>query len=548
MIPHPGQIMSKETWAIAIPPLVLAGVLLTLRSAGGPFWMEYSLDPDYFYLIDALYVARLEPPGTIYHPGFTLHVVGGIVLRLRHPLLGAEDLTAAVLADPEAHLRLLSSVVIAALALATLVVGIVARWATGSVLQAMVAEIGPFLSSLTLKNEFHFKPEAFLVLAILGSTALALATLRPGALDAHRFRFAVAFGVVAGLGVATKITAAPVFILMPVFLLGTARAFAVAALAAALAFLLFAIPAGTNLTIFIDWIGRVIVAAGPHGQGLPTVVDIGAYPRDVLRMLNRAPLNVVFVLSLFALGLAAWRARRGTPLPSTDTRILAGIVLAEVAQAVLVGKQPWGQYMIPSYVLSALALVVLLRLARVALKGWVEDKIVVRVAGAVFALLALGQAAVAHKVGRELAEWRRAGLALDDGQFGHCARIYFYAASSPAFALYLADHVTAVAFDGRRIRAGLGAYLRPPAGGDVYWLDDWYTPGKYQLRDWSGVRDMSVLARDAACIVLRGGYGRAPTVETYLSATLPARRFTRACGSAREPMYMSGVACDGTRQ
>ena len=46
-------------------PLCYVAAALWARQAGGPFWLWYNLDPAYFYLLDALNVLNLTPPGHI---------------------------------------------------------------------------------------------------------------------------------------------------------------------------------------------------------------------------------------------------------------------------------------------------------------------------------------------------------------------------------------------------------------------------------------------------------------------------------------------------
>lgn len=540
-------------WAVAVPPLALVAVLFAFRSVAGPFWLWSNLDPDYFYLFDALHIASGEPPGHVYHPGFTLHALGGLVLRLRHPLLESGALADAVLADPEAYLRLLSAVAIALVGGSLLVLGIAALRATGATLQALTVQVGPFLSSLTLKNEFHFKPEAFLVMAVLMMSALAVLALKPGLLARRRKLFAFGFGVIAGFGIATKVTAAPVF-LMPLFLLIAPGAAAVpalgmAALGAVLAFTVFALPAASTIPLFAAWIGKILGASGPHGQGAAGLVNLAQYPGEVLRMLKRPPLHVVLVLTLAALALAGWWHRRGRPVPALEVRILAGTALAQVLLAVVVAKQPWGQYMIPAYVLCGLSLLALIRVALAwgdqgAAAATRRHRVALVAFGAV-ALLAAGQATVAFKVGHELRTVARNAAAMDDARFAACARVYYYAASAPAFALLLADRAVAQPFDGRPpVTPAFAARLKDRLPARTYLLDDWWTPGRFVLRDAAGPAAPAALLA-APCLVLRGSPPRAQHLPAWLAQNLPTIPFSRACSTVDERIDAFRVGCDG---
>lgn len=534
---------ASAPWFLLGLPILFVVAMVFLRRAAGPFWLWSNLDPDYFYLLDALNLIDLRPPGHVYHPGTTVQALGALVIRAMHPLANVNAVTAAVLADPEAYLMAISNVLIGLNAVAMLLVGAAGLAATGHLPVALFLQLGPFLSSLTLKHEFHVKPEALLVFAVLLLMAAAILTLKPGFLERHRLRLAAAFGVVAGFGAATKVTAAPVF-LMPVFLLATPAALVLYALAALAAFVIFTLPMAGHYPVFVAWLSKVFLTGGVHGRGAETIVNLAAYPSEVLRMLKRPPLHIVLVLSLLVLGVAGRRAYRRRPLPASEIRVLAGVCVAQIAQAVVVAKQPGGQYMIPAYVLSPLALAVLANL----LLAWRPEQPRFRVwsrrgVAAVVVGFVLAQGFTAVRLGSELADVRRASLALDNRRFESCARVYYYAASSPTFALYLSDFVTSVAFDGRRLDRGYGDRLKTQTPSNDYWLEDWWRPGAFTLRNWQGPQDIKTISGRYPCLAVRGENGRARAVASYLARMLPHVPFDRSCSTRDEPIFTAGIRC-----
>ena len=107
-------------YSFLVLPVFYLAAALGARSAGGPLWLWFNLDPDYFYLLDALNIVNLTTPGHVYHPGTTVQWLGALILKLAHPLSGAEAVTAHVLADPEWYLRLIGTVFVVLDALASL--------------------------------------------------------------------------------------------------------------------------------------------------------------------------------------------------------------------------------------------------------------------------------------------------------------------------------------------------------------------------------------------------------------------------------------------
>jgi hypothetical protein len=530
---------------LLILPVLTAAIALTLRESAGPFWVWSNLDPDYFYLFDALHLVIGEPPGHIPHPGVPVDMLGALVLRLAHLGDASARILDLSLADPETQLAAISTAIVLAIALAAWVLGIVAFHATGSLVFTLFLQSAPLLSALIQKNAFHPKPEAVLVIAISALMAVAAAALRPGAIEERRSRFAIAFGIVAGFTMATKVTAVPVLAL-PLFLLATPAAIGIYALTALLAAVVFTIPAIPVYPMIGEWLGRVALGSGTYGQGPETIVNWTVYPGEILRMLRRPPLTVGVPAGLIGLALVAWRSRAGSPLPSADVRLLAGTVLGQVLEAAMVAKQPGGQYMIPSYLLAALTYGLLYRMS-FAFTGSPAVRRAMPVIGlCIVAGFVAGGLFSAGKLHAELGDLRSRALALDNNRFAACGRIYYYSASSPTFALFLAEHTTSSGIlDDKRWRPGFAAKLSALTPKNDFWLDDWSSPGRFTLQDWSGVRAPAEVAAAYPCLMVRGEQGRTPGVIRYLTEAFPGVAFDRACSTRDEPVFTSRVDCDG---
>lgn len=543
--PRDGRLGPGAWLALSTLPVVTTAFALILGHAAGPFWLWPNIDPDYFYLFGAIKIATIESSGLIYHPGVPVQVLGAAVLKAMHPAVGGDAFVAAVLGDPERHLRAIGGTFIALNALGQFALGWVGYRAVGSMAAAILLQTAPLLSSLILKNAFHVKPEALLILATMALIGVAAYAMKPGTVENHRVRLAVAFGAVAGFAGATKVTALPVFVL-PLFVLATPAAIGIYAVAAALSLIVFTLPMAPSYPMLATWLGDVVRASGPHGHGGSAPFDAIAYAGEAFRMLRRPPMGIVCLLGVVVLALAAWRARQGRALPSVEVRLLAGTVLAQVAQAVVVAKQPWGQYMIPAYMLTALVLATILRLLPDALPYRVAVRSRVAAFGIVVAVaLTVGAGAGAAKLYREFKDIAAAARSLDDAKFASCARIYFYAASSPTFALYLSDRIIAADSRGREHYSGFSAFLKERTAKGDFWLDDWWHPGRFALRDWSGERNIAEIAAAHPCLMVRGERGRAPAVAGYLAKMLPETTFERTCSTKHEPVFTYGVDCEG---
>ncbi|MFQ5764280.1 MAG: hypothetical protein ACE5GT_05075 [Rhodospirillales bacterium] len=520
-------------YSLLVLPVCFVAAAVWTRAAGGPFWLWHQLDPDYFYLLDALNVLNLTTPGHVYHPGTTVEWLGALALRLADPFAGAETIAGRVLAEPEAYLRLIGNVFIGFNALALAVLGAAALRAFGTPAPAWLLQTAPFVSMLMLKNSYHVKPEALLLATALTLAALALLTLEPGLLGRRRRAFAVAFGAIAGFGVATKVTALPVF-LLPLFVLGGVSAIALYGAAALAALVLFTLPAAGAYDVFFSWMATVAQGSGAYGGGGEGLVNWALYPGAVIKLFKRPAFHVVFVLSVLTLAWALWRRRQGSPLPGAEVRLLAGVVAAQLAHVLLVAKQPSAIYLIPSLVLIPLALVLVWRLGTVLAVERGLPKAPGRALATVLAVLVVAGGLGATRLTGELAEKRQAGLALDNDRFAACARVHAYASSSRSFALLLGDYVTGSRF-GPRL-AGLH-----PA--NDYWLEHWWDQSRLVFRGWRGPEDMAQTLGRYPCAVLRVSHWA--RIKELLPETLPGLAFDARCSTAYETILVRGAGCDG---
>lgn len=514
--------------ALLVLPVLYVAACVLLRHDGGPFWIWHLVDPSYYYLFDSLNLALLEWPGHPYHPGTPVQVLGAVVLRLAHPLASSGDLVTTVLDDPEGHLRLISSAIVGLVAALLLVSGLVTLAVTRNLALALVMEAGPFLSKVTLKNAYHVKPEPMLIAVMLVLGVVTLLALRPGILERKRNGLAVLFGLIAGFGVATKLTAAPVF-LFPLFLLGGLRPVLIYGAASLAAVGLFTLPIWGSLDKFASFAAMTLASSGAYGSGEGNFVDLATYPGDALKIFKRPILFLPVLLSLGAV-VVGWRRRAsGRPVPEAEWRALGGVALAVTVHVLAVAKQPTANYMVPSYMLAPLFVVLFWRFVAGLELG--SETLRRRARLAVGLLLVAGIAAQGFAVARldrELVGKWAAARTLDEEAFDTCTKIDFFPAATPAFALLLGDWWT-----GSRFADEVAA--RVPAG--TYWFEQ----NTMELRDAHGPVDGKAVIEGASCVRLRGGH-RGP-VNEYLSGKLPGLAWRERCRVGEEFVFTLGIAC-----
>jgi hypothetical protein len=513
-------------WGILlILPICFLGSVLWLRSGGGPFWLWYLVDPSYFYLYDAVNLVNLNWPGHPYHPGTPVQVFGALVLKIAYPLTGGEAIADIVLADPERHLRLISTATVCVTAFSLVLVGAVAYRVLESKIFALVLQAAPFLSMVTLKNSYQVRPESFVIITMVMLMMVVVSAQRSSVLQSLRLRYAVAFGVVAGFGVAVKVISAPIF-LVPLFLLGSFRALTVYAGISFIALVVFTLPAFGSWDIFFNWMLKVSTGTGAYGSGGAGFVDPDAYTKAVREIFGRPILHVPFILGLIALAVAAWKRHW-----NNDAKTVAGLCLAVLAQVLLVAKQPTANFMIPAYMMNALTIVMLVRLVSGFNIG--GDSFRARgghVIRGLLCILILAQPFSVKRLDKEQQLKYAEALRVEDNHFSQCARIYVFPASTQSFALALGDWWTGSRF-GEKL-----AQSRP--GNDF-----WFEQNTMDFRDWKGSRNVAKVISSYPCVYIRGTHW--VHLSNHLKKAAPGFKVSTTCQNRYEKILLSGINCAG---
>lgn len=508
---------------------------LWLRSEAGPFYLWHVADPSYIYLFDGLNVATGTAPANFYHPGTPAQLFAGLVLRLAHPLLDTAELARDVALYAESFLRLISDVFVLSVAVAMTVAGAVIYGVMGRLLPALIVQSAPFLSMLTFKNAYHVKPEPLLIAATLALVTLTVAALWSQGGERYRYRYAAAFGLVAGFAVAAKLTAAPVFVL-PLFVLWRWRANVVYLVFAGIAFFIFTLPIAGHYGDAFAYFAKIAVASGAYGQGTDSVIDLGSYPEAVAKLLKRPLLSVPLILLAAALIAAAWRRHAGYSVPRPAARAAAGVLVAILFHVLAVAKQPAAFYLVPSLVLGAFAIVATATLIADFAPWQRGSRLGGRwVLAAAFGALLIGQGMAVVAQTHESRMWRADAETFGDGRFARCAKVYFYAASEPAYALYLGDHVAG----GRR-----GVALGDAVGADEYWLADFLLGRPHELRGRGGPVKLSEITADRPCTIFRGLAARG-SMTPYIAAAAPSLVIRDICRAGPEIVMTAGIDCSG---
>ncbi|MET0555778.1 MAG: hypothetical protein ABW221_22250 [Vicinamibacteria bacterium] len=466
-------------------PLLVAAASHWVALARGPIWLATNQDPDYTYLLNALSVSDGAAPGHVDHPGTPVQAGGALVLQAAHRLLGGDtDRAKDVLAQPEMYLGLLNTLLVGLYSAALWICGRVVFQMTHSLTTALLAQSAPLLSSLVLLELPTFKPEPLLLSIATGMAVLVARTLGGGGAGT---RLVLAMGALAGVGVATKVTAAPLLLVPLLLAAGWAQRARVLG-ACAVAFAGATFPGWTRAADFFGFQRRV--ATQPGMYGLPELVGLAPYG-GALRTLLAAEW-VVPVLCAAAVAVLVLRRETSDPRGRATWRALLALTAAQLGQLALVATHPYqARYVVPALGLLGLTVALLLHCAgraRVVLAA-------VLLAASVVEMRAL----VAQvRVLRVIARLQTSAQPVVE-EYARCPVVTYYRSSSVAEAMRQANALSGGRYARRLDAIHAGSLFLSGRLGQL-------KAGQSNIRTFGGAVPFAALER-SPCLLFRGSPG-----------------------------------------
>lgn len=319
------------TWravALAAIPAALLIFGALLRSIVGPVYAGldlYDYDPAYVYLFNGAGLIEGHTPAHVDHPGTPLQLLTGTVSYLAWWLARAGmPFGAAVFADPEFYLGIVSLVLLSLNAAALFLLGWRVHRAARSLPLALLSQSGLVLLGPLMPRLFHVAPESLVLLSASLSMAILARVLfaKDASFSAWR---AVLLGLVLAIGVTTKVTFLPLIAL--VLLLPSFREILVASAALLVSATLLLSPIASKLGQVYGWLLGILLHEGRYGFGEAGIVDLARVPGRAVQLLQAEP-----ILALAALGCVVVIFRRGfVSRLGFVAAVLVAILAAQVA-------------------------------------------------------------------------------------------------------------------------------------------------------------------------------------------------------------------------
>jgi hypothetical protein len=352
-----------------------------LADAQGPYYFN-NYDPTYVYLINSLNLAQLSGYGVGHfdHPGTTVQVMGALVVKIYYSVCNNPDTDIAsdVLKRPESYLYVLNKTFLAINCVALFMLGLFTFKVTNNFILGLSVQLSPFASMKNFYGLILVTPENLLVTISIFITGLLIYYLFK--IDPDRkipFGFIIAFAVICGFGLATKLNFIPVC-LIPILLIKGVKNKIIWFSLTIVSFCIFVFPALSNYSAFAKWIGDLFLHSGRYGKGPSNVVDTTSFFINLKSIFGKDILfTIAYFSALLTLILNIFNNRKSSNqydiFDKKVSNVLTAVVMTMTLQVLLVAKHYYQYYMIPSFMLIMLSiLLTVLVLARIFFKMKLE--------------------------------------------------------------------------------------------------------------------------------------------------------------------------------
>ncbi len=356
---------------LAALPLATVPLLATMRAASGPFWLRTNIDPTYAYLLNSLLIASGNGAWHSDHPGTTVQLLGAATIHVVHAVSNSGALPDDVLRRPEVYLGAMNAVLASLFVLSLLGGGVAIARSTGSLAAALLFQLTPFLAVRPFLDLRLVKPEPLLTsLVLLFGAVLVMESLAPA--SPSSWTRPIVLAVLAGAAMATKVTVAPLLVLPMALARPWRQRLSYIAIGAG-TFAAITIPAMASpgkLLRFLFKFASHTEAYGKGSEGLMTTELFAERSATLSRSLVTSEWVFVALVGLSLALVAVPVVLRRLPAVGTPERqswrLLALLVLMQVASLLMVTKNPWVplRYLVPVFGMLGVELVLGWQLAR----------------------------------------------------------------------------------------------------------------------------------------------------------------------------------------
>lgn len=341
--------------SVFVVPIVFLLLAILIHFSNGKFFL-LNTDPEYFHLFNGLNMSIFNlAVDYIDHPGTTVQVLFAVSAHIVNLIFPGTDIITNALNHPEAFIHGANILLNICIAMALFILGYKTYQYSGNLLLSLLLQLTPFLSIRVLIISGRILPESVIIVPILILILFVIRYIYDKKENINNRKYALAFAIIGGLGMATKLFYLP-FLIIPLFLLQTKKSKWNYLFYTAIATVIFAFPLFVNFGKSWTWYSNMLLHSGKWGSGDLNIIDLSEIP-DRLQQLFYTD-RIFFILTGLAIAqlilyFSLKILKNNTRVSVLVKRTLLSVITTIIIFGLFVTKHFAHHYIIPILVLKA---------------------------------------------------------------------------------------------------------------------------------------------------------------------------------------------------
>jgi hypothetical protein len=288
--------------------------------------------------------------GHVDHPGTPLQVAGAVVIRICYFLShDKEDIVEDVLYNPERYINAIDFTLILLNSTGLFIMGLIMYNVFKNIFISLLFQTIPWITinitevfSLVKTETFAFSLMVILIAIMIKVTYNPPEKLR---------YYIIGTGILCGVIMAVKIGFLSLLII-PLLIFPSVKNKVTFLVITGLSFVIFVLPAVSNVSYFIDWVSNLILYSGRYGRGDSFILNTGTFFNNMLKIFSNERLYIIlWFLMLITLAASLFIKKKSDPETNAKLKLLFAIFLAMSLQIILVAKHYSHRYMFAALLL-----------------------------------------------------------------------------------------------------------------------------------------------------------------------------------------------------
>ena len=317
-----------------------------------------NIDPEYPYLINGLNAAILKfnQIGHYDHPGTPFQILCGLVIRITHLFTGKGSITQDVINRPDYYLYSISLFLIILQSVLVYVIGYIGQKRGINKTPLVILQSGVLLNSILLLIFCRVYPERWLVIT---SILFIIIYLSYGYNKRKPLTFAIASGIIMGMGLATKFNYLPLLVI-PLLLMDNYKHKFIYIGTSALSFFCFILPIINRFKDYWNFIIRMATHDGIYGKGQERMFNPDIISENIVQVIKATPEVLFFLITLFTLVVIVIIKKKKTR-EINYALFFSGSIIIFLFQLLMVIKHYKADYLMPLLSIYPLFLFIIYR-------------------------------------------------------------------------------------------------------------------------------------------------------------------------------------------